>query len=83
MVSRFKNKVCLVIGAGSGIGLACHPEALEAAKNYRTMRHMGQPEEVADVILWLCPDQSSFITGHAMPVDGGAFSDVSVSTELV
>ncbi len=54
--------------------LAYDPEALEAAKNYQAMKRMGQPEEVADVILWLCSEQSSFITGHAMPVDGGAFA---------
>jgi NAD(P)-dependent dehydrogenase (short-subunit alcohol dehydrogenase family) len=54
--------------------LAQNPEALEAAKNYQAMKRMGQPEEVADVILWLCSDQASFITGHAMPVDGGAFA---------
>ncbi len=54
--------------------LAHNPEALEAAKNYQRMKRMGQPEEVADVILWLCSEQSSFITGHAMPVDGGAFA---------
>ncbi len=54
--------------------LAYDAEALEAAKNYQAMKRMGQPEEVADVILWLCSDQSSFITGHAMPVDGGAFA---------
>jgi NAD(P)-dependent dehydrogenase (short-subunit alcohol dehydrogenase family) len=54
--------------------LAYDAEALEAAKNYQAMKRMGQPEEVADVILWLCSEQSSFITGLAMPVDGGAFA---------
>jgi NAD(P)-dependent dehydrogenase (short-subunit alcohol dehydrogenase family) len=54
--------------------LAHDAEALEAAKNYQAMKRMGQPGEVADVILWLCSEQSSFITGHAMPVDGGAFA---------
>jgi NAD(P)-dependent dehydrogenase (short-subunit alcohol dehydrogenase family) len=54
--------------------LAHNPEALEGAKNYQAMKRMGQPQEVADVILWLCSDESSFITGHAMPVDGGAFA---------
>lgn len=54
--------------------LAENPAALEAAKNYQRMKRMGQPEEVAEVILWLCSDQSSFITGHAMPVDGGALA---------
>ncbi len=32
---------------------------------------MGQPEEVAEAVLWLCSDASSFVTGHAMAVDGG------------
>jgi NAD(P)-dependent dehydrogenase (short-subunit alcohol dehydrogenase family) len=54
--------------------LAQDPEALEAAKNYQAMKRMGRPEEVADVILWLCSYQSSFVTGLAMPVDGGAFA---------
>ena len=54
--------------------LAHDPVALEAAKNYQAMKRMGQPQEVADVILWVCSDESSFITGHAMPVDGGAFA---------
>ena len=54
--------------------LAQNPEALEAAKNHQRMKRMGQPSEVADVALWLCSDQSSFITGHCMAVDGGAFA---------
>jgi NAD(P)-dependent dehydrogenase (short-subunit alcohol dehydrogenase family) len=54
--------------------LAENPEALEAAKNYQAMKRMGQPKEVAAVILWLCSEEASFITGHAMPVDGGAFA---------
>jgi NAD(P)-dependent dehydrogenase (short-subunit alcohol dehydrogenase family) len=32
---------------------------------------MGNPEEVAEAIIWLCSDSSSFVTGHAMAVDGG------------
>lgn len=32
---------------------------------------MGKPEEVAEAIIWLCSDASSFVTGHAMAVDGG------------
>ena len=54
--------------------LAHNPEALEAAKNLQRMKRMGQPEEVADVCLWLCSAESSFITGHAMAVDDGAFA---------
>lgn len=32
---------------------------------------MGQPEEVAEAVLWLCSDAASFVTGHTMTVDGG------------
>ena len=32
---------------------------------------MGQPEEVAEAVVWLCSDAASFITGDAIPVDGG------------
>ena len=42
--------------------------------NDQAMKRMGQPDEVADVIVWLCSDQSTFVTGHAMTVDGGMFA---------
>lgn len=32
---------------------------------------MGRPEEIAEVVLWLCSDASSFVTGHALFADGG------------
>jgi len=31
----------------------------------------GTPEEVAEVVLWLCSEAASFVTGHAIAVDGG------------
>ncbi|RPD47284.1 SDR family oxidoreductase [Paracnuella aquatica] len=32
---------------------------------------MGQPNEVAQAVIWLCSDGASFVTGHALTVDGG------------
>jgi len=32
---------------------------------------VGTPAEVANAVVWLCSDRASFITGHALPVDGG------------
>jgi len=35
------------------------------------MGRVGRPEEVADAVIWLCSDAASFVTGHALAVDGG------------
>jgi len=32
---------------------------------------LGQPEEVAQAVAWLCSEASSFVTGHSLMVDGG------------
>lgn len=32
---------------------------------------MGEPEEVAKAVIWLCSDEASFVTGHPLAVDGG------------
>jgi len=35
------------------------------------MRRVGTVGEVARAVLWLCSDQSSFVTGTVLPIDGG------------
>ncbi|HAC58420.1 SDR family oxidoreductase [Parvibaculum sp.] len=32
---------------------------------------IGTPEEVAELVVWLCSDRASFITGANIPIDGG------------
>ena len=32
---------------------------------------LGQPQEIGEAVLWLLSDAASFVTGIAMPVDGG------------
>lgn len=39
------------------------------------MKRLGQPEEVADTIYWLLSDQSSFINGHSLMIDGGMMAN--------
>lgn len=46
----------------------------EVEKQYVSMEpvgRMGEPSEVAEAVVWLCSDSASFVTGHALPVDGG------------
>ena len=45
--------------------------SLERLANMQPMGRIGTPEEVADAVVWLCSDAASFITGIALPIDGG------------
>jgi NAD(P)-dependent dehydrogenase (short-subunit alcohol dehydrogenase family) len=47
------------------------PEGRQAVISQEPIRRMGQPEEIANAVVWLCSDASSFVVGHAMVVDGG------------
>ncbi|MGE0487480.1 MAG: glucose 1-dehydrogenase [Gammaproteobacteria bacterium] len=35
------------------------------------VKRLGEPHEIADAAVYLCSDHASYITGHALPVDGG------------
>jgi NAD(P)-dependent dehydrogenase (short-subunit alcohol dehydrogenase family) len=37
----------------------------------QALSRMGTPEEVAAAVVWLCSEEASFVTGHALAVDGG------------
>jgi NAD(P)-dependent dehydrogenase (short-subunit alcohol dehydrogenase family) len=47
------------------------PEMLKALSDYQPIGRMGRPEEVAALGLYLCSDESAFVTGQAYPIDGG------------
>jgi len=48
------------------------PAMLEAAIRRQPMGKMGTPEEVADVVVFLCSDAARFITGQSINVSGGS-----------
>lgn len=47
------------------------PEILKEMIDNQPMGRLAQPEEMASVALWLCSDESSYVNGVCLPVDGG------------
>ncbi len=47
------------------------PQLGEALVASEPIGRVGQPQEIAESVVWLCSESASFVTGHAMSVDGG------------
>src|SRR5690606_34480172 len=46
-------------------------EAIRGLIALHPIGRLGEPEEVAELVLWLCSDKASFVTGSYYAVDGG------------
>jgi NAD(P)-dependent dehydrogenase (short-subunit alcohol dehydrogenase family) len=49
-------------------------QALQGMGKVTPIGRLAQPTEIAEAIVWLCSDAASFVTGHAMAVDGGVLA---------
>ncbi|OLS22981.1 MAG: 2,5-dichloro-2,5-cyclohexadiene-1,4-diol dehydrogenase [Candidatus Thorarchaeota archaeon AB_25] len=67
--------VTSIFGAAKGLSSAESAQAYEGLKRLfekgQPIRRAGLPEDIANAALWLASDDSSFVTGHALVVDGG------------
>ncbi|MCA6118572.1 glucose 1-dehydrogenase [Bradyrhizobium sp. WSM 1738] len=48
-----------------------NPEIVKAFVAAEPIGRLGEPEEIAAAVLWLCGSAASFVVGHALTVDGG------------
>jgi NAD(P)-dependent dehydrogenase (short-subunit alcohol dehydrogenase family) len=48
----------------------------EAADSWNPVHRLAEPLEIAEAAAWLCSDAASFVSGHAMAVDGGLTAGV-------
>ncbi|MDO8840608.1 MAG: SDR family oxidoreductase [Parvibaculum sp.] len=72
-VQRIRANALVVGGTDTPMGRAAAqtPEAHAFVESLHALKRIAVPEEIAQAALFLASDASSFVTGAAMPVDGG------------
>ena len=56
------------------------PDLFGAMTDQIPMGRLGTEDEVADAVIWLCSDSSTYVTGTALMVDGGVTENIMPSS---
>jgi len=65
------NALCPVFTPSGLFKPELYGEVADKLKKGIPMKRFSNVQEMADAINWLASDKASFVTGHALPVDGG------------
>lgn len=65
------NAVCLGVIKTPMVDQTFPPAVQEALVHKHPIGRLGEAAEVAQLVVWLCSDVASFVTGGAFTVDGG------------
>jgi NAD(P)-dependent dehydrogenase (short-subunit alcohol dehydrogenase family) len=68
--------------AADRTAIQLEPAFLAALESHQPIRRAGTPEDVAQVMLWLASDASSFVNGQDIAVDGGITAGRPISVSL-
>lgn len=66
---RLQGKVAIITGAANGMG--AREAEMPFYKTHTQLPYMGEPEDVAYGVLFLASDESRFMTGTELVIDGG------------
>ncbi len=79
------NAICpgLIVTERGASAFEAHPERLRLQGLFYPLGRPGTPREVAHAALFLASDEASFITGHALLVDGGLTAQLQDSVGAV
>lgn len=53
------------------LGISSSDAALKSIVDLHPAKRLGKPEEIANAVIYLCKDESAFINGSALVIDGG------------